>query len=55
MDGWKYVSIMGDDNKFRARMEEEYGRDAAVFRYFSFKNNNLTKEVSRFERWIIEE
>lgn len=32
MDGWKYVSIMGDDNKFRARMEDEYGRDAAVFR-----------------------
>lgn len=24
MDGWKYVSIMGDDNKFRARMEGEY-------------------------------
>lgn len=33
MDGWKYVSIMGDDNKFRALDGgKNIGRDAAVFR-----------------------
>lgn len=49
MDGWKYVSIMGDDNKFRARMEGEYWTRCSGISII-FKNNNLTKEVSRFER-----